>query len=258
MAYPGFDLTGKVALVTGGNGGIGLGMADALAAAGAGVAIWGRSEAKNAAAAARLERHGRPVLALSCDVADEGAVERAFAETVARLGRVDACFANAGVAGSRDVRSFMELSTAEWRRVLTVNLDGAFFTLRAAARHMAARGDGGSLVVTSSLAAISGQARGEHYAATKGALIAMVRALAVELARHRVRANAILPGWIETEMTERLLRGDRFVERVLPRVPMRRWGAPEDLGGIAVYLASDASAYHTADTFLIDGGYAVF
>ncbi len=258
MAYPGFDLTGKVALVTGGNGGIGLGMADALAAAGAGVAIWGRSEAKNAAAAARLERHGRPVLALSCDVADEGAVERAFAETVARLGRVDACFANAGVAGSRDVRSFMELSTAEWRRVLAVNLDGAFFTLRAAARHMAARGDGGSLVVTSSLAAISGQARGEHYAATKGALIAMVRALAVELARHRVRANAILPGWIETEMTERLLRGDRFVERVLPRVPMRRWGAPEDLGGIAVYLASDASAYHTADTFLIDGGYAVF
>ncbi len=258
MAYPGFDLTGKVALVTGGNGGIGLGMADALAAAGAGVAIWGRSEAKNAAAAARLERHGRPVLALSCDVADEGAVERAFAETVARLGRVDACFANAGVAGSRDVRSFMELSTAEWRRVLAVNLDGAFFTLRAAARHMVARGDGGSLVVTSSLAAISGQARGEHYAATKGALIAMVRALAVELARHRVRANAILPGWIETEMTERLLRGDRFVERVLPRVPMRRWGAPEDLGGIAVYLASDASAYHTADTFLIDGGYAVF
>ncbi len=258
MAYPGFDLTGKVALVTGGNGGIGLGMADALAAAGAGVAIWGRSEAKNAAAAARLERHGRPVLALSCDVADEGAVERAFAETVARLGRVDACFANAGVAGSRDVRSFMELATAEWRRVLAVNLDGAFFTLRAAARHMAARGDGGSLVVTSSLAAISGQARGEHYAATKGALIAMVRALAVELARHRVRANAILPGWIETEMTERLLHGDRFVERVLPRVPMRRWGAPEDLGGIAVYLASDASAYHTADTFLIDGGYAVF
>jgi NAD(P)-dependent dehydrogenase (short-subunit alcohol dehydrogenase family) len=258
MAYQGFDLTGKVALVTGGNGGIGLGMADALAAAGAGVAIWGRRAAKNAAAAARLERHGRPVLALACDVADEAAVEGAFAETVARLGRVDACFANAGVAGSRAVRSFMELSTAEWRRVLAVNLDGAFFTLRAAARHMTARGDGGSLVVTSSLAAISGQARGEHYAATKGALIAMVRALAVELARHRVRANAILPGWIETEMTEPLLHGDRFVERVLPRVPLRRWGAPEDLGGIAVYLASDASAYHTADTFLVDGGYAAF
>jgi hypothetical protein len=257
MAYAGFDLTGKVALITGGNSGIGLGMADALAAAGAAVAIWGRSAAKNAAAAGRLGRHGGGVLTLECDVADEAAVERAFAETVARLGRVDACFANAGVAG-RDVASFMELSTAEWRRVLGVNLDGAFFTLRAAARHMTARGGGGSLVVTSSLAAISGQPRGQHYAATKGAVIAIARALAVELARHRIRANAILPGWIETEMTERLLGWDRFVERVLPRVPMRRWGVPDDFGAIAVYLASDASAYHTADTFLIDGGYAAF
>jgi NAD(P)-dependent dehydrogenase (short-subunit alcohol dehydrogenase family) len=150
------------------------------------------------------------------------------------------------------------MTTEEWRRVMSVNLDGAFFTLRAAVRHMTQREGGGSLVVTSSLAAISGQARGEHYAATKGGLIAMMKALAVEFARHGVRANAILPGWIETAMTERALHWDRFVERVLPRVPVRRWGVPDDFGAIAVYLTSDASAYHTGDTFVIDGGYAIF
>jgi NAD(P)-dependent dehydrogenase (short-subunit alcohol dehydrogenase family) len=257
MAYAGFDLGGKVALVTGGNSGIGLGMADALAAAGAAVCIWGTSQDKNRAAEAQLRRHGGRVLALPCDVGDEAAVERAFAETVGALGRVDACFANAGVGG-RKVEGFVQMSTEEWRRVLRVNLDGAFFTLRSAARHMVERGGGGSLAVTASLAAISGAARNEHYAATKGAVISMMRALAVELARHGIRANAILPGWIETPMTAPAFGWDRFVERVLPRVPLRRWGRPEDFGGIAVYLASDASGYHTGDTFVIDGGYAVF
>ena len=258
MAYKAFDLTGKVSLVTGGNSGIGLGMAEGLAAAGAAVCVWGTSEAKNAAAHERLGKHGGRVLTLVCDVADEAAVERAFAQTVATLGRVDACFVNAGVAGRREVSSFVEMSAAEWRRVLGVNLDGAFYTLRAAARHMLARPGGGSLVVTSSLAALSGQPRGEHYAASKGGLISMMKALAVELARHGVRANAIVPGWIDTPMTERTLRWDKFVEKVLPRVPVRRWGASGDFAGIAVYLASDASAYHTGDTFVIDGGYNVF
>jgi NAD(P)-dependent dehydrogenase (short-subunit alcohol dehydrogenase family) len=253
-----FDLAGKVALVTGGNSGIGLGMAEALAAAGAAVAIWGTSEAKNAAARERLAARGGRVLALGCDVADEKAVEHAFAQTLAALGRVDACFVNAGIGGRREVPSFMEMTAEEWRGVLAVNLDGAFYTLRAAARHMAGRPGGGSLVVTSSLAAISGRPRGQHYAAAKGGVISMMRGLAVELARHGVRANAILPGWIDTPMTERVLRWDRFVEKVLPRLPARRWGTPEDFGGIAVYLASDASAYHSGDTFVIDGGYSVF
>ena len=185
-------------------------------------------------------------------------MEGAFAETVHVLGRVDACFANAGVSGRREAGPFVEMTAAEWRRVMRVNLDGAFYTLRSAARHMTSREGGGSLVVTSSLAALFGQARGQHYAASKGALIAMMKALAVELARHGVRANAILPGWIDTAMTERTLRWDKFVERVLPRIPVRRWGAPADFGGIAVYLASDASQYHTGDTFVIDGGTAVF
>jgi NAD(P)-dependent dehydrogenase (short-subunit alcohol dehydrogenase family) len=256
--YKPFDLTGQVALVTGGNSGIGLGMARALAEAGSDIAIWGTSPAKNAAARAELADSGRRIVALECDVSDEAAVERAFAETLAQLGRVDACFANAGVSGRSGIRSFTEMSTGEWRRVLKVNLDGAFFTFRVAARHMVERGGGGSLVATASLAAIHGAPRGEHYAATKGALISMIRTLAVEFARHGVRANAILPGWIETDMTADAIANEKFAANVLPRVPMRRWGTGDDFGGIAVYLASAASRYHTGDTFLIDGGYALF
>ena len=255
--YKPFDLTGKVALVTGGNSGIGLGMARALAEAGADVAVWGTNVAKNAAARAELEKCGRKVLAVTCDVSDERAVEQAFTETLRVLGRVDGCFANAGVSG-RGAASFLEISAEEWRRVLAVNLDGAFFTFRAAARHMVERGDGGVLVGTASLAAIEGAARNEHYAATKGGLISMVRALAVEFARHRIRANAILPGWIETDMTANAIGNEKFATNVLPRIPMRRWGEGSDFGGIAVYLMSPASSYHTGDTFLIDGGYALF
>lgn len=258
MAYKAFDLTGKTALITGGNSGIGLGMAEALAQAGAAVCIWGTNESKNSDALAKLKAHGTKVLALRCDVGDEAQVEKCFADTVAHFGRVDSCFANAGVSGRAEVKSFTEMSTEEWKRVTRVNLDGAFFTLRAAARHMVGHGQGGSLAVTASLAAISGQARGEHYAATKGGVMSMMRAIAVEFARHRIRANAILPGWIETAMTEKALHWDKFVEKVLPRVPLRRWGVPGDFGAIAVYLASDASGYHTGDTFLIDGGYSLF
>ncbi len=256
--YKPFDLTGKVALVTGGNSGIGLGMARAVAEAGADVAIWGTNATKNTAAKAELAKTGRKVLALECDVSDEQAVQRAFAETIRVLGRVDGCFANAGVTGRGGSASFTEMDADEWRRVLKVNLDGAFFTFRAAARHMVERGGGGSLVGTASLAAIEGAARNEHYAATKGGLISMIRALAVEFARHGVRANAILPGWIETNMTANAIGNEKFAKSVLPRIPTRRWGTGDDFGGIAVYLMSSASSYHTGDTFLIDGGYALY
>jgi len=256
MAYAPFDLRGSVALVTGGNSGIGLGMAEALAAAGAAVCIWGTDEAKNAAAAKTLAAHGGRVLALRCDVGDEAQVEAALARSIDELGRVDACFANAGVGGRGP--AFVEMTSDEWRRVLRVNLDGTFFTLRAVAKHMVARGGGGSLVVTSSLAAIEGAARNEHYAATKGGVISMVRALAVELARHGIRANAVLPGWIDTPMTSTTLAHEAPKKKILPRIPARRWGEPADFGGIAVYFASRASAYHTGDTIVIDGGYAVF
>jgi len=253
--YSPFDLTGKVAVVTGGNSGIGLGLATGLAQAGADVAIWGTNAAKNEAARKEIARHGRRVLALQCDVGDESAVNEAFAATLAELGRVDGCFANAGV-GSGGI-SFLEMSSDEWHRVTRVNLDGAFYTLRAAARHMVEKG-GGVLVGTASLAAVEGAPRSEHYAATKGGMISIMRALAVEFARYGIRAHAILPGWIETEMTAGAFATEGFRTKVLPRVPMRRWGTGADFAGIAVYLMSDASRYHTGDTFVIDGGYSLF
>jgi NAD(P)-dependent dehydrogenase (short-subunit alcohol dehydrogenase family) len=257
MAYAAFDLTGKVALVTGGNGGIGLGFAEAVAQAGADIAIWGQNDAKNDAARAKLEATGRRVLALKVDVGDPAAVDEAFARTVATLGRVDGVFANAGVSG-RHGGGFDAMTNEEWDRVMRINLDGVFYTFRAACRHMVARGGGGSLIGTASLAARMGAARSEHYGATKGAVISMIRGLAVEYARHGIRANAVLPGWVETEMTDNLFGNERFAQAVLPRIPARRWGRPEDFGGIAVYLMSDASAWHTGDSFLIDGGSVLF
>jgi NAD(P)-dependent dehydrogenase (short-subunit alcohol dehydrogenase family) len=260
MAYAPFDLSGKVALVTGGNRGIGLGMAEALAQAGATVAIWGTSGERNREAVARLEKAGGRAFAQEVDVADEKAVEEAMAEAARELGRIDTVIANAGIGGGAS--SFSEMSLEIWRKVMSVNLEGAFFTCREACRHMAERaraGDpGGSIVVTSSLAAISGAARNEAYAATKGGVISMIKAIAVEHARYGVRANAVLPGWIATDMTAGAQESPAFAQKVLPRVPARRWGRPEDFGGIAVYLASDASAYHSGDTFVIDGGYAIF
>ena len=260
MAYKPFDLTGKVALVTGGNSGIGLGMAEALAQAGADVVVWGTNEAKNADAEAKLKAHGRKVLTRKVNVAEEQAVVDGMADAVAKMGRVDTVIANAGVGGG--ARSFAEFPTETYRRVLSVNLDGVFFTLREACKHMVERSEkgdtGGSLIVTSSLSAIDGAARNEAYASTKGAVISMIRAIAVEHARYGVRANAVLPGWIATDMTEGAQHNDKFNEQVIRRVPFRRWGEPEDFGGIAVYLASDASSFHTGDNFLIDGGYAIF
>ena len=258
MAYDAFNLSGKVALITGGNGGIGLGMADAIARAGGAVCIWGTNADKNAAALAQLEAHGGTVAAMLCDVSDEAAVERCFAETVERLGHVDGCFANAGISGRGGLTPFIDMTTESWRRIMAVNLDGTFFTFRAAARHMIERGEGGRLVATASLAALSGAARNQHYAATKGALVSMIYALAVEMARHGITANAILPGWIETAMTQSAFDWEKFANAVKPRIPARRWGEGNDFGGVAVYLMSDASAYHNGDTLLIDGGYQKF
>jgi NAD(P)-dependent dehydrogenase (short-subunit alcohol dehydrogenase family) len=235
-------------------------MAAALAEAGADIAIWGTNAKKNEAAKARLAKTGRKVEALVVDVSDEAAAEAALAETVKRLGRVDACFANAGVRSR--TKSMFEIDGKEWRRLLSVNLDGAFFTLRAAARHMVARAEKGDafgrLVGVASLAARSATPRSEHYAASKGGLVSMLKGMAVEFARYGVTANAILPGWVETEMTADWFANEKFRAGVMPRMPVRRWGKPEDFGGIAVYLASAASAFHTGDEILIDGGYWVF
>jgi NAD(P)-dependent dehydrogenase (short-subunit alcohol dehydrogenase family) len=251
-----FDLSGKVALITGGNSGIGLGMAEALAQAGADVCILGRNEKKNEAAEKKLKSYGQRVLTLKCDVSDEEQMEKCFAEVVNTLGKVTACFANAGV-GSLGI-PFHEMTIEEWRRVFSINMEGVFFTFRAAIRHMIENKIKGSLVATSSLSAISGAPRGEHYASTKGGLLALVRALAVGYARYGIRANAIVPGWIETDMTAHVFSNEKFKNAVLPRIPQRRWGVPADFGPAAVYFASDASAYHSGDEFIIDGAYLRF
>lgn len=261
MAYAPFDLTGKVALVTGGNRGIGYGMAEALAASNAHVAIWGRKDKANAEAVESLSKLGDgDVKAWSVDVADESAVVEAMQATVKAFGRVDSCFANAGVGFG--ATSFAEMTTETWNKNMAVNLDGAFWTLREAVKHITERaknGDpGGSLVGVASLAAIEGAARNQAYAATKGGLISMLKAIAVETARYGIRANAILPGWIATDMTETAQNTEVFQTKVISRVPIRRWGEPQDFGGVAVYLASDASSYHSGGTFVIDGGYSIF
>ena len=257
--YSPFDLRDHGAVITGGNGGIGLGMARALLAAGARVAIWGTNPGKTDAArnelAAGCGDAGR-VHAFVCDVGDEAQVERCFDESAAALGRVDSCYANAGVS-SKGI-PLVDMSLEEFRRVQRVNVEGVFLTFRAAARHMIAHGRGGSLVATASTAALEGAARNSHYGASKGAVTSYVRALAVELARHRIRVNAVLPGWIVTDMTERSVNNEKFAGAVLPRIPARRWGEIDDFGGITVYLASAASAYTTGEQFVIDGGYTKF
>jgi NAD(P)-dependent dehydrogenase (short-subunit alcohol dehydrogenase family) len=256
--YAQFDLTGRGVVVTGGNGGIGLGMARALLAAGASVAIWGSKPEKTEQAKAELARGCDPtrVQAFVCDVGDEAQIDRTFAASVSALGRVDACFANAGVSSKGTL--MLDMTLEEFRRVQRINVEGVFLTFRAAARHMVEHGGGGSLIATASTAAVEGAARNSHYGASKGAVTSYVRALAVELARHRIRVNSILPGWIVTEMTERSVNNPKFADAVLPRIPARRWGEIDDFGGIAVYLASDASAYTTGEQFLIDGGYTKF
>ena len=258
--YTPFDLSGRAVVVTGGNGGIGYGMARALLAAGARVAIWGSNAAKTDAACSRLAAEcgdATRVYGFSCDVGDEAQVMSTFDASVAALGGVvHACFANAGVSSKGTLLTDMTLD--EFRRVQRINVEGVFLTFRAAARHMAEHGQGGSLVATASTAALEGAARNSHYGASKGAVTSFVRALTVELARHRIRVNSVLPGWITSDMTARSFGNEKFAAAVLPRIPARRWGEIDDFGGIAVYLASAASAYTTGEQFVIDGGYTKF
>jgi NAD(P)-dependent dehydrogenase (short-subunit alcohol dehydrogenase family) len=253
--YEPFDLSGHVALVTGGNNGIGLGMARGLAEAGAHVCIWGTNEERNASALENLSGRGEAE-AMRVDISDEDAVAAGMDEIVERHGRLDSCFANAGISGNRT--ALLETSLDDFRSITRINLDGTFVTLREAARQMVDLGNGGSLVGTSSLSARMGAAGNYAYTASKSATIAMIRALAIELARHRIRANAILPGWTESGITADVFASETFTKKVLPRMPVRRWGTGDDFGGVAVYLASPASEFHTGDAILLDGGYSIY
>lgn len=251
-----FDLQGHVSVVTGGGSGIGLGIAAGLAGAGASVAIIGRSAERLGSAQERLRQFGTPVLSIAADVSDEESITDAMNRVRAELGGLDSCFANAGVGGG--ITPLVDTTLANFRAVTAVNLDGVFLTLREAARHMIDTGAGGSLVGISSMGARQGMPRQHAYGASKAGVTSIVNSIAVELARYGIRANTLEPGWIATEMIDAALENKVFTERVLPRVPLRRWGSPEDLAGVAVYLASPASNYHTGDVLLVDGGYSRF
>jgi len=250
-----FDLSGRVAVVTGGNGGIGLGLAEALAEAGADVAIWGTNPAKNDAALEVLSRYPVKVLARVCDVGDADQVADALAETVATLGGVHALFANAGIGGAD--RKFIDLSLDEWRQVTRINLDGVFLTFQAAARHMAEHGGGSLIAVSSIMGTNIGFPRAQAYAAAKAGVGGLVRSCAVELARYQIRVNAILPGYVQTALADGLTTNEAFTARTMPHLPARRWGVPADLGGLAVYLAGDASKYQTGTETIVDGGFTL-
>ncbi|MDG2304238.1 MAG: SDR family NAD(P)-dependent oxidoreductase [Candidatus Binatia bacterium] len=252
MANP-FDLTGKTALITGANSGIGLGYATAIAQAGGNVVVWGRRAARNAEAAAQLAEFGVRVLTDEIDVADEAAQIAGFERALGEFGRLDCVIANAGFAG---YTAMVDLSTEELARHVAISQMGSFVTLREGARHMVKRAEagdpGGSLIATGSLTNFLGTFGVGHYASAKSAIGAMIRNFAVELGGQGIRANMVCAGLIATDMTGGPESGLKAMAE--QRTPIPRMGTPEDLGGIVVYLMSDASKFHTGDLITIDGG----
>jgi NAD(P)-dependent dehydrogenase (short-subunit alcohol dehydrogenase family) len=250
-------LSGRTVVITGGNGGIGLAIATAVGLAGAGVIIWGRNEEKNDEALRLLDAAGVKARAFVCDVTSESAVEETFGASVeAAGGQVDSVFANAGRGGTGT--PFVDTSLDQWHAVMATNLDGVFLTLRAAARHMVSHG-GGSLVAVSSTSAIHGAGGNEAYGTSKTALLGLVRALAVSLARHNIRVNSLLPGWTVTDITAGGgWASDKFRDATVRRTPVRRWADPAEMGPPAVFLADPTLTFHTGDSMVVDGGYTVF
>ena len=245
-----FDLKGKAALVTGGNGGIGLGMAQGLAQAGARIAIAGRDRKKNAEALKELPG----AIALEADLKDEKACRTMVDEAAKRLGRLDILINNAGMNIRKQPQDF---TLDEWKTVMDTNLTSAFVASQAAYPHMKAAG-GGKIVNIGSMMSIFGASFTTAYAASKGGIVQMTRALATAWMRDNIQVNAVLPGWIDTALT----RGARndvkgLHENVLRRTPAGRWGEPKDLSGIAVFLCAPASDFITGTAIPVDGGYSV-
>jgi NAD(P)-dependent dehydrogenase (short-subunit alcohol dehydrogenase family) len=250
-----FDLSERTIVVTGGNGGIGLGLARGVAKAGAQVAIWARNQEKSEQAKSELEALGAKAIALPCDVANESDILAAIEQTTSQLGPIDACFANAGYGAPGDP---LKISLEAWRELMSVNLDGTFLTLRCVANHMIEHGNSGRLIAISSMVEHFASPMQAHYAASKAAVGSLVRTFAVRLARHNISVNSIEPGWVLTDATAPAAESESFNNVLMKRIPARRWGETKDFEGIAVYLASDESSYHTGDAVLIDGGYTIF
>jgi 2-deoxy-D-gluconate 3-dehydrogenase len=249
-----FDLTGKVAIVTGGNGGIGLGMARGLAQAGASIAIVGRNLDKSKAAAAALSDHGGKAIAIGADVTDPSAVRAMVETTLAQLGRIDILINNAGVNVRKPPH---EMSLEEWNGVIQTNLTSAFICSQAVHPAMT-KVSGGKIINIGSMMSIFGASFAPAYAASKGGIVQFTRSCAVAWAPHNIQCNAILPGWIDTELTQAARREvDGLHDKVLARTPAARWGLPNDFAGIAVFLSSQASDFVTGTTISVDGGFSV-
>ena len=250
------DLSEKVFIITGGNGGIGLGLAEGIAEAGGAVAIWARNEEKNTDAVRALQDIGGEAKSYICDVSNEEEVIRTLASTVKDFGRVDGLFANAGRGGTGT--PLVDTSLEDWRKVMAVNLDGVFLCLREASRQLISQGSGGSLVAVSSTSAIHGAAGNEAYGTAKTAVTGLVRALAVSLARFQIRVNCFLPGWTVTELASPAFENEYFREVTTKRTPVRRWADPREFKEVGAFLADPSQTFHTGQQVCVDGGYTIF
>jgi 2-deoxy-D-gluconate 3-dehydrogenase len=249
-----FDLKGRVAIVTGGNGGIGLGMARGLATAGASIVIAGRNAEKSRAAAAELARLGVETLPVSVDVTDEAAVGRLVQAALGRFGRIDVLVNN---AGTNIRKALHEYSLDEWHRVMNTNLTSAFLCSRAVYPAMKATGRG-KVINIGSMMSIFGASFSPAYGASKGGIVQLTKSAAIAWAPDNIQVNAVLPGWIDTELTQGARREVPWLhEHVLKRTPARRWGHIDDMAGVAVFLASTASDFVTGTAIPVDGGYSI-
>ena len=254
MASAPFDLSGKVALVTGGNGGIGKGIALGLARAGANIAVVARNQDKSASAVAELEALGIQAVSIRCDVTDVDDVDTAVAACVERFGGLDIVVNNSGV----NVRKLPhELDLAEWQTVIDVNLTGVFLMSKAAYPEMVKRG-GGKVINIGSMMSIFAHETLAPYAASKGGVVQFTKACASAWAKENIQVNTIMPGWIATDMTETLrINVPERYETIRARTPAQRWGLPDELAGTAVFLATSASDFVTGTAIPVDGGYSI-
>ncbi len=249
-----FNLEGKVALITGGNGGIGLAYAKGLVKAGAKVALWGRSTEKNKAAKEVIQSLGGEAESFECDVTDRAQVDTAFEETIKHFGAVDICFANAGVAGPSGM--LHKLDMAAWNKMIDLNLNSVVYTYQKVIAQLLERGAPGKLIVTSSIAGLVGTGHAAGYGTTKAAVLGLTRALAIELGRNNIQVNAVLPGYVGTDMTANAPKA--FIEGVKRRSCSGQLGSLDQMEGVAVFLASAASDYITGQNIVMDGGHTVF
>jgi len=249
-----FDLKGRVAVITGGNGGIGLGMGRGLAEAGAAVVVAARNKEKSVRAVAELRGLGAEAEGIEVDVADESSIDALVKATLARFGRLDVLVNNAGMNIRKPVES---LKLDEWRQVIDVNLTSAFLASRACYPVMKKQGRG-KIINIGSMMSIFGAAFAPAYAASKGGMVQLTKAMAAGWAVDNIQVNAVLPGWIDTELTQRARQQiEGLHESVLRRTPAKRWGVEQDMAGVAVFLASSASDFVTGAAIPVDGGYSI-